>query len=514
MPILINPQSIYLNAFTFTLKTDNAGTSNSDQFTLPLVSGGTYDFYIDWGDGAGADHITTYNQVEVTHTYPTNGTYTVRIVGTITGWRFNDAGDDTKLINIRQWGNLDFGGTFNGGFFGCSNMTSITATDLPNFLSNSGVNALTSLFYNCNALTFIAGVEQWAALSTNERANMFLNCNNLNQDISNLITANVTNITNMIRNTAMDQDLSSGDFSGVTSATSFASGTSMSSDNLDALLISLEGQTLQSSVSIDLGEATYSNGDASTAVYNLVNDDSWTLTTGGPTIPNLVLWIDADDSSTITEASSVISAWNDKSLEDYNISTGSATYDVTDPTKPVAQFNVTSDYFEMDTPTEIKNWTSARTIIMVVKVPATPVGFLWDIGVSGSAYRDECLYFNGSNEIVFRGDHSTAPNRTITGGQPSSGFHIFTVQIDSSANNRAVELFQDNISLGSFASMGTSNLDPNKVTIGADPDGGGYLVRGAYTNAGIAESMIYDRLITTDELSTIHTELNTKWGVS
>ena len=35
------------DAFIITIKTDNPGTSNDDQFTLPWI--GTYD--VDWGDG-------------------------------------------------------------------------------------------------------------------------------------------------------------------------------------------------------------------------------------------------------------------------------------------------------------------------------------------------------------------------------------------------------------------------------------------------------------------------------
>ena len=54
--------------FVFTVQTDNAGVSNSDQFTLPLISsfnGITAE--VDWGDGTN-DTITSYNQSEVTHT--------------------------------------------------------------------------------------------------------------------------------------------------------------------------------------------------------------------------------------------------------------------------------------------------------------------------------------------------------------------------------------------------------------------------------------------------------------
>jgi len=450
------------NYYIFTVKTDNAGTSNDDQFTLPLVSSGAYSFYIDWGDGI-VDHITSYNQSEVTHTYADGaGTYTPRIWGSIKGWSFDNGGDKLKFLDILQVGVFDHGNE-DGAFYGCSNLTSITASDKPLF-SSSGTSVV-SFFRDCGFTSL-----DWSIYN----------------------------------------------FSSITSAANFLNGVTLTQSNFDDLLSDLESSIdgLQDSVVIDFGSGVYSIGDPETTIYNLINDKSWSISSGGPAIPNLIFWIDGHDASTITESGSIISEWDDKSLEDYNISTGSATYDVTDPTKPVAQFNATSDYFERGTPSEIDNWTAARTLIMVVKVPATPDGFLYNIGASASTFRDEALYFNGSNQIAFNGNHSTSPSRVITGSQPSAGFHIFTLQIDSSANNRAVELFQDNVSLGSFASMGSSNLDPNELTIGANPDAGGYQVRGSYTNAGIGEFMIYDRLLTTDELSTIHSQLNTKWGIS
>jgi len=41
-----------LAGFVTTWKTDNADASNDDQITLPLVSNGSYDFTVYWGDGA------------------------------------------------------------------------------------------------------------------------------------------------------------------------------------------------------------------------------------------------------------------------------------------------------------------------------------------------------------------------------------------------------------------------------------------------------------------------------
>jgi len=57
--------------FTSTWKTDNVHPSSpyntyTKKIKLYLVSSGTYNFIVDWGDGSES-HITTWNQAEVTH---------------------------------------------------------------------------------------------------------------------------------------------------------------------------------------------------------------------------------------------------------------------------------------------------------------------------------------------------------------------------------------------------------------------------------------------------------------
>lgn len=277
--LILNDKAI---SFGLTVKTDNAGTSNNDQFTPPTLSGGTYDCTVYWGDGT-SDYITTWNDAAWTHTYPSAGTYNITITGAVSGWRFANGGDVDKVISVSHWGRLDFSGTLGGAFFGANFMTSITATDIPKFLDNPTSDEFVSFFFNCNALTTIANIEQWTAPNAALRTNMFLNCNNFNQDVTNLITSNVTNITNMLRNcTIFDQDLSGADFSGVTSAVSFMDGTTISTANYDALLISLASQSLQTGVNIHFGNATYSAGAAATARANIISTYSWTITDGGP----------------------------------------------------------------------------------------------------------------------------------------------------------------------------------------------------------------------------------------
>ena len=92
-----------LNDFKFTVKTDNTGTSNSDQFTIPLYSGETYNFTVTY-DGQETTHST---DSDLTLTFPSGaGTYNVAITGTFPGLYFNNGGDKLKLTNVSSFGNV------------------------------------------------------------------------------------------------------------------------------------------------------------------------------------------------------------------------------------------------------------------------------------------------------------------------------------------------------------------------------------------------------------------------
>jgi hypothetical protein len=120
-------------------------SSLSNQVKLPLYSGGTYNFNVNWGDGT-SNTITTWNQAEVTHTYAATGIYTINITGTINGFRFNAGGDKLKILDIQQWGNLKIG-NLNSYFCGCENLN-VTATDAPNLEETTNFNWM---FTYCNA---------------------------------------------------------------------------------------------------------------------------------------------------------------------------------------------------------------------------------------------------------------------------------------------------------------------------------------------------------------------------
>ncbi|MHA1748092.1 MAG: hypothetical protein ACTSYF_05545, partial [Promethearchaeota archaeon] len=133
----------------------SAGSSGSKHVCLPLESNGTYAFIVDWGDDSN-DTITIWNQLEVTHTYASEGIYTINITGMIVGWRFNNGGDKLKILEIQQWGCLRLGnsGTY---FYGCSNLEH-TATDILNL---TGTTNLYRAFMICRNLGNNGNMSSW-----------------------------------------------------------------------------------------------------------------------------------------------------------------------------------------------------------------------------------------------------------------------------------------------------------------------------------------------------------------
>jgi surface protein len=199
------------DGYRIVVKTDNTGTSNSDQFTIPAT--GTYT--IDWGDGTIESKTDS-----ATHTYATAGTYTIRVTGGLTRINFNNGGDRLKLLQIQNWGTTAWN-SFENAYFGCSNMTG-TFTDAPVL---SGVTNMASCFRVCSL--FNSAIGGWNVSTITNMTAMFNSASAFNQDIGGWNTAAVTSMNNMFSSaSAFNQDIGGWNTAAVTSMSSMFSSAS------------------------------------------------------------------------------------------------------------------------------------------------------------------------------------------------------------------------------------------------------------------------------------------------
>ena len=157
-------------------------------FTVRTTGGG-YDYNVDWGDG----NTTTGATGNVTHTFVGGASsYVVKISENSAGgfpriYFANNAADDTKLLEIQNWGTNQWA-SMDSAFDGCQNMT-ITATDEGDF---SNVANWHEAFKGCSSITTSGLSANWITSNATSLLEMFQSCTALTTcDTSNWDTSNV-----------------------------------------------------------------------------------------------------------------------------------------------------------------------------------------------------------------------------------------------------------------------------------------------------------------------------------
>lgn len=235
-------------AFITTWKSDNPGTSNADQITIPAV--GTYN--ISWEDVSNASINGQEINVSGTHTltFPAPGTYEVRLHGGLTQIKFNNFDDKDKILSIDNWGNMAWL-SMNSAFFGCTNLTYNTtsvpdlsqatnagsmfkgATNFNGNIDNWDVSTITNMVSMFeDATSFNQSLNSWDVSNVNFMPLMFAGASSFNQNLNGWITTNLTNTGGMFANaTAYNQPMNNWLMNGVSvTAQMFEGATSFNQD--------------------------------------------------------------------------------------------------------------------------------------------------------------------------------------------------------------------------------------------------------------------------------------------
>lgn len=126
-------------------------TTGSKQISIPMIDGGNYNYYVDWGDGLTSTKITAYNDPQASHTYAEDGEYTVKLIGTLDRLQFNQGTNiATDLKSVTKC-ILNFN-TITSLFEGCSNLESICDGMFDQSINITDAN---NTFKDCTALTVI-----------------------------------------------------------------------------------------------------------------------------------------------------------------------------------------------------------------------------------------------------------------------------------------------------------------------------------------------------------------------
>lgn len=194
-------------------------TVNNQEVRIPFAAG--VDVSVNWGDGSDPDNYTSPTQAS--HVYPTPGTYSVLVAGSLSRLGGTNVLGWDALTKVLNWGDL-------------------------------GLTSLEAAFYNCDKLT---DVPDNLPSTVNNLSSTFYGATSFNDDIGNWDISNVTDMTNM--------------FSGVT----------LSESNYNSLLSGWADQSVNSDVTFSGGNSKYS-GDAFSARQSLIFSYNWTITDGGP----------------------------------------------------------------------------------------------------------------------------------------------------------------------------------------------------------------------------------------
>ncbi|SNR55111.1 gliding motility-associated C-terminal domain-containing protein [Maribacter sedimenticola] len=174
----------------WTTTNSSSGSSGNSEVSIPTNPAyTTYNYNVDWGDGTSDANVTG----NILHTYATSGTYTIKISGSFPAIYFNDTGDRNKIIEILDWGNIQWQSMENA-FFGCENLNfdAIAAPDL------SQVSSLKNMFRECYSFNGI--VNSWDVSNVTDISGMFASCSVFNRPLDNWTTNLVTDMSETFKN--------------------------------------------------------------------------------------------------------------------------------------------------------------------------------------------------------------------------------------------------------------------------------------------------------------------------
>jgi len=190
-------------------------TNLSDGTTIILPLSGTVDVSVNWGDGNVEQFTTAGNK---THSYTTDGIYTVSISGTLTHFGNGNYGFAERLVRILDFGDIGLTDLSTA----CNN--AVNLIEVPDQIPTTVTN-LSSMFYNADL--FNQDISSWDVSNITDMSSMFSYADSFDQPIGNWDVSNVTNMSQMFKYaTNFNQPIGNWDVGNVTDMSEMFSYTS------------------------------------------------------------------------------------------------------------------------------------------------------------------------------------------------------------------------------------------------------------------------------------------------
>ncbi len=184
-------------------------TANQEMLISVKENDYTYNYDVDWDNDGVIDQTNITG--DLLHTYPVVGDHKVAIYGTFPAIDFSSNDARFDLINIDQWGDIEWE-TMEESFGGCQSMNS-DAYDVPDLRK---VTSLNRMFNLCRV--FNGDLSQWDVSTIQDMSSTFYFASIFNSDISEWDVSKVKSMRSMFNQAAVfNQDIGGWNMDSVTS---------------------------------------------------------------------------------------------------------------------------------------------------------------------------------------------------------------------------------------------------------------------------------------------------------
>ncbi len=238
----------------------------------------------------------------------------------------------------------------------------------------------------------------------------------------------------------------------------------------------------------------------------------WALPIAAPTnVPDLQLWLDASDVSTITESGGLVSQWNDKSGNGNNATQGTGANQPTTGDTSQNGLNTLSfdggDFLTASAIASIMDGSDKpASIFAVTTSQGTGSRVIWCFADSVDSNFNFVRYNTGS--FAFSKFDGTVSKLEATTGTQVNGTYDLTALVNAGITAD----FRDD------GAITSDDFDFDVGTMTCDTFAIGSLVQSgsptAFLIGSIAELIVYDRELTLAETNQVETYLANKWGIT